>query len=355
MRRKKNSALGVKYVTGDQITNMEGALHTFVTPISKVLMFGDYMFRAGHGVQRFERKDGKQVAREVLLSAAIQMDFEMDNVTLAVCKLEKEEVVGRELGNGWETFSVYEKRDAGVRGKYDDALRRHMVAHLTQEGRLPARSEVSQHAMDRSRTIGFLETVIFTSTSVSEELVGQFAKVNHGRDIVSLELLFSTAVHQLRNEFSALEIVAPQGYVYTYDPASIFAGEIGADLLNRVMFAALKHLSSENSFKNMRAYGFNDYADKRGLDLAKAALGDQNHVKVVPKGSLFKGPKNTYDPGNIEGGEEAWLVIHNNSDAFGQNIETEGESGSLDGAVGANSSAAASLERKREDLLKYVI
>ena len=48
------------------------------------------------------------------------------------------------------------------------------------------------------------------------------------------------------------------------------------------------------------------------------------------------------------------LVIHNNSDGFGQNIETEGMVGSLDGAIGSSSSAAASLERNRKDLLDFI-
>lgn len=38
-------------------------------------------------------------------------------------------------------------------------------------------------------------------------------------------------------------------------------------------------------------------------------------------------------------------------DGFGQNIESEWESGSMDGAIGANSSASASLFREREDLV----
>lgn len=48
------------------------------------------------------------------------------------------------------------------------------------------------------------------------------------------------------------------------------------------------------------------------------------------------------------------LVLHNNSDGFGQNIETEGVS-SLDGALGVYSSAAAGLHRKRKDLMEVVV
>lgn len=306
-------------------------------------------------MQRFSGQGGKQVARQVLLGAAVQMDFETRDVMLAVCKLESEELVGELLGVGFEVLGAEEKRDKARRARYDLRLRRHMVAHLTQEARLPARTEVIRSAMDGGEALGFLERFVTSPHSRPDDMVGQFIKMNNARDVISLELLFNTAVHQVRNEISALEGLAPQGYIYTYDPASIFARVVGADLLNRVMLAALKHISSENHFANMRAYAFNDYADKAALRLTEAALEEQDHVRVLRKATLFSGPDDTYDPSSIEGGQDAWLVIHNNSDAFGQNVETEWESGSLDGAVGANSSASASLERKREDLLMYII
>ena len=49
--------------------------------------------------------------------------------------------------------------------------------------------------------------------------------------------------------------------------------------------------------------------------------------------------------------EGAMLVVHNNSDALGQNIESEYAGGSLDGVIGAYSSAAGSLMRDREGSL----
>lgn len=48
------------------------------------------------------------------------------------------------------------------------------------------------------------------------------------------------------------------------------------------------------------------------------------------------------------------LVLHNNSDAFGQNIETEGET-SMDGVIGYNSDAAVQLERGRSDLVNIIV
>jgi hypothetical protein len=53
MQRKKSSAIGVKFETHclDKITDMEGALHTFVTPIVPYCeMVGDYRFEGMHGV-----------------------------------------------------------------------------------------------------------------------------------------------------------------------------------------------------------------------------------------------------------------------------------------------------------------
>jgi len=109
----------------------------------------------------------------------------------------------------------------------------------------------------------------------------------------------------------------------------------------------------------MRVFGFNDYADKRALNLVKEALKNQLHVEVCSKSSLFQGEGGKYDleeaGDKIAGlGQGAMLVLHNNSDGFGQNIETEPSGGSLDGAVGANSSGAASVQRGRDDLVGWI-
>jgi hypothetical protein len=102
MRRKKNSALGVKWLNGDDITNMEGAMHSFVTPIiSGCEINGDYRYSpifGGHGIDRFgdtlqrSRTDGSkrkyQLTRFVVLSASIQMDFEDAKVMLSACMLD---------------------------------------------------------------------------------------------------------------------------------------------------------------------------------------------------------------------------------------------------------------------------
>jgi hypothetical protein len=355
MRNKKDSAIAVKYRSGDKITNMEGALHTFITPIVRILMFGDYVFRGSHGVSEFTDDNGKQRAREVLMSALVQMDFENRHVMLAVSKLETDAIYGEKLKEPYEVMSVRDKRDATKRTEYDLKLRKHMIAHLTQDSYLPSRASVHGIRMSRTDSLRLLENYIMSPTPNPQELIGKYTKINNSSDdVVSLELLVNAAMDQLRNELSALEILAPQGYIYTYDPASIFAREIGADFLNRTMLAALKTLSSAGSFTNMKAYAFNDYADKGAIKLVQHALERQSHVRVLSKSDLFRGTRDAYDASMVAGGEGSWLVVHNNSDGFGQNIETEGAGGSLDGALGANSSAAASMERGRKDLLSYV-
>ncbi|PQE20093.1 Glycoside hydrolase protein [Rutstroemia sp. NJR-2017a BBW] len=371
MRRKKDSALGVKFIRKDEITNMEGALHTFVIPVvPRCEMIGDYRYSAelgGHGVVLFgdidvesgdkkvKPKQSVRLTRTVVMSASIHMDFEGLGVMLKVCKLDSMEVLGADLGSqeGWKPLAVEEKHDETTRSEYDKMLHQHMVFHLTKDRKLPSKSSI-KNPMSYAEALEFLEDVILGDENISEAVFRKYAKL-HNKEVVSLELLFNVAFEQARNEFSALEALCPQGYVYTYDPASIFALAIKPPLLNRLMITAFKDLSNYNQFKNLKIFAFNNYAEPGILSLVSKALEKQKGVYVVDKAQLFKGPEWKYNISAFQQAEGAMLVIHNNSDGFGQNIETEGESGSLDGAIGSNSSAAASLERNREDLLKFVV
>ncbi|EPE29981.1 hypothetical protein GLAREA_01141 [Glarea lozoyensis ATCC 20868] len=371
MRKKKNGALGVKWVKGDELTNMEGAMHTFVTPvISKCEMNGDYRYNpviGGHGVDRFgdvieiPGTDGNrqkyQLTRSVVLSASIQMDFENGKVMLNACMLEESETIGVDLlsDSAWVVLEKKAKQDDKRRRAYDETLKRHMIYHLTASRTLPARKN-AKDLFSIDGTIQLLESFIKTLNASTDKMVGVFTSLDN-RQIVSIEFLFNTALEQVRNEIAALEFLCTQGYVYTYDPASIFARKISAKILNRLMLAALKHLSDQHKFANMRVFGFNDYADKNAINLAHSALRKQEHVVVTSKQDLFNGTggmNGLYNVAHISQAVGAMLVIHNNSDGFGQNIETEAMTGSLDGAIGSSSSAAASLERSRENLLDFV-
>jgi hypothetical protein len=370
MRRKKSSAIAVKFeaqnTRWDEITDMEGALHTFVTPIIPYCeIVGDYRYQYGHGVTEFGTKNEKVLVRRVVMSAGIQMDFEDHQVMLRACRLDGQKVVGCD-GGEWEILSVEEKQDRVKRKEYDEMIRRHLVFHLTRDRILPAMSK-TEKPLTVEEAVILLETLISSTSDISDALVDKFMETP-GDQIISLELLFNTAIQQARNEFSALEALCPQGYIYTYDPASIFAAQIGWEILNRLMLAAVKVLSDRNWFEKLRVFAFNDFVDASAVVLAEKALRKQVGVMVVRKASLFGGVKGQYDiSGFAERDEsslnlaqstskrleEAMLVIHNNSDGFGQNIETEHAS-SLDGAIGTNSSAAASLKRDRKDLLDFV-
>ncbi|KAG9241758.1 hypothetical protein BJ878DRAFT_482644 [Calycina marina] len=348
MRKKKNGALGVKFVPSggqgsrpDEITNMEGALHSFVTPVIGICeIAGDYRYHGKHGIVAFgddaveDRRQRKRLTRTVVLSASIMLDFEDVSIMLKVCCLEGHEIIGKDKGPVWNVMRIDDKQIDEKRHSYDEALKRHMIYHLKSSGSMPSRREVT-YAMDVKSTVKFLEDAIHLKEDKAAMIIGRFSEIQTGR-IISLELLFNAAVHQVQNELSALEAMCPQGYVYTYDPASIFAQKIGAPILNRLVLLAFAHFSAHNTFHNLRVFAFNDYAEKRGVALARASLSAQSHVMIIPAA------------------QGALLVIHNNSDAFGQNIETEWETGSLDGAVGFNCSGAASLERSRPDLLSFV-
>jgi hypothetical protein len=371
MRNKKNGALGVKWVKGDEITNMEGAMHSFVTPvISRCEMNGDYRYNpaiGGHGIVRFgdvlqsPSTDGSnqkyQLTRSVVLSASIQMDFENTKVMLSACTLEESETVGVDLlsDRKWGILEKKAKQDNKQRRAYDEMLRRHTIYHLTASHSLPARKS-AKDLLNIDGTIQLLESFIKSPNESTDGIVGRFTSLDN-RQIISIEFLFNTAVEQTKNELAALEVLCPQGYVYTYDPASIFARRFSPKILNRLMLAALKHLSEQQKFANMKVFGFNNYADKNAINLVRLALRKQEHVVVTSKQDLFNGAggvKGLYDVAHIPQAVGAMLVIHNNSDGFGQNVETEAMVGSLDGAVGSSSSAAASLERSREDLLDFV-
>ncbi|CRX38483.1 hypothetical protein [Estrella lausannensis] len=362
MRNKKDSALGVKYVPGDSITNMEGAMHTFVTPITKIVMTGDYRWSGSHGAAKLNG------GREVILSAAIHPDFERQGVhavVLPIVALGDTAIEGEELTEDFiplaERFPPSSKQFSEALSAYEEALKRHMVYHLTKEHRLPAREAAEGIALGPEEANQLLDALICDdashamaeadekgeSGSISDRFNGVY--VNLGSHILSLEALYSLYLQQVINEFSALEATLPQGYVYTIDPPSIFAAVIGVEnvaLLNRLQLLALKELNKKSPLVHLKVIGFNGYADPKCLDLYKVVFEDK---EVVSKTSLFAGAGGKYSF------EKAYaLVEHNNSDAFGQNIETEGAS-SKDGVIGVYSDAAHHLQRDRNDLLDYIV
>ncbi|KAI0032387.1 hypothetical protein K488DRAFT_85928 [Vararia minispora EC-137] len=336
MRDKKDRAISVKFQKGrnDSITNMEGAMHTFLTPVVPVFLHGDYQYVHGHRMYPLPDYKDTQTARIVVLSALVQPDFQDAQVMVQLSRLGQKEFVGAPLPDGFRPISIQAKQNSEDRLTYDIGLKQHLVTHLTALRCLPPLSAVSPISVTDAEAL--LTSMICTDTI---RRVNAFVRIDSGA-VLSLELLFRAALEQTRNEFRALERLCIRGYVYTFDPPAIFARKISAALLNRLMIGALHALARETTLARLRVYGFNDYDDPAALPLVRRALAPQPVVAVMSKATLL-GPNGTYAP--PEGCRDALLVIHNNSDAFGQNIETEQPGGSLDGTIGAYSSAAASL------------
>ncbi|KAH7098630.1 hypothetical protein BKA62DRAFT_712313 [Auriculariales sp. MPI-PUGE-AT-0066] len=236
-----------------------------------------------------------------------------------------------------------------------------MIYHLVSSHKLPALPSVAESAIKDTQARVLLERLAAGDfpegvTDVRSGVKDVFVVERHA-GILSLEILFMTALHHLRNELSALEhLCAGSGYVYSYDPPRIFAQMLeGPEIINRCLAAALRALVDAGSiFSNMRGFAFGDYADPDVVPIFAKALSAFKDIPVIPKNDLFPGPEYTYKPPSPSMAG-ALLVLHNNSDGFGQNIETEGPGGSLDGQIGSFSSAAASLHRKHPHLIDHIV
>lgn len=339
MRNKKDGALGVKYEPGDEITLMDAAMHTFVTPVCDAVLTGDVHWigkLAGHIF-------GQNQVRPIIMSAAIHPDFEFDNVVLPLIRLGQESVEGAEMGH-LSIPDAEEKRNVAAREAYDAKLKRHMIYHLSPDHRLPAVSEIYPTTiLSMDQAIGYLGGVMGRPLS-KRPLFGLYARTDQG-DVISLEVLFHIYLEQIRNEFKVLNPNTPQGYIYTISPPSIFSKHIGgAGLMNRLQALAMQTLHSENLFSSMHALAFNTYHDPEMVHLFQKAL---PNIRVMKMTDLYDAHQQYVGPAGLA------LVLHNNSDAFGQNIETEGPT-SLDGVIGSYSDAALHFDRARADLLDYV-
>lgn len=268
MRSKKGSAIGVKFEkikhNPDRITNMEGALHTFVNPMVEVLIHGDYIWSGGRSIQRFGSQGGRQIARRVLLSALVQQDFENEEVMLKVARLEDLEFIG--LPTLPEMLSVQAKQDDERRRKYDWDIRRYIIYHLIPSHRLPTRKSATSTAMDLQQTLAFLADLIRNHPADSLPSLVQGTAIRYQTYFISLEVLFMTALHQIRNEFYLLEqLCSGQGYLYSFNPPAIFMrfGDHGTELLSRVHVAALKLFAHVSKVEACKSIAWSDLRVRR--------------------------------------------------------------------------------------------
>ncbi|KAI4795599.1 hypothetical protein E4T44_12295, partial [Aureobasidium sp. EXF-8845] len=258
MRCKKRTALGVKWTKGDKITNMEGAIHTFVTSIELAWLHGEKGYNKGHTFTPYLPSGKFRTGRQVLISNMIHQDFETKEVMMEVSALAKNKTT---LTVDFEIPTTKEKQSDDVRDKYDDCLRRLLVYNLTADGELPSIEKGSPSAMSRSQAKSFLANKVLkgecsdTLGQVRNKFFWMDSKPKKDTPLLSLEILVTTAYHQFRNELDALErICKHQGYTYTFSAPKIFIGEFGITdgLMACIYSAGLKHYLQTTKVQNMR-------------------------------------------------------------------------------------------------------
>ncbi|KAG9947313.1 hypothetical protein KCU85_g5840, partial [Aureobasidium melanogenum] len=357
MRCKKRTALAVKFQKGDKITNMEGAMHTFVTSLELAWLHGERGYNKGHTFTPYLPSGNFRRGRQVLISNMIHQDFETDEVMMTLASLTKSKTT---LIADFEIPSTEEKQSDDVRNRYDDALRRLMVCSLVLDGELPSIEVGSAKAMSRTQAKSFLAKKVLEADcrnvleQVRNSLFWLTATSKRDIPLLSLELLVATAYHQFRNEMDALErICKHQGYIYTFSAPKIFIEEFGSEdgLMACIYAAELKHYLQTTKPRKMRVFQLPEVPGQWGLWM-RTALSAAPEVRVMTKQELYskEDPSDCYNPPY----EGTMLVLHNCSDAFGQNIRYETGAGSLDAIIGRFTSAAGSLLNDREDLVSMV-
>ncbi len=358
---KRKKALATKFQPQDPnpITNAEALYSQLRVQLTACHAAGDIIYQG-----QYSRFSG-DTTRPVIVSTNIHPDYEfgsnnldravMWQLTAAGSYARK----GEPLPDDFTVLAAQEKRDPEKLAEYEAMLLADLIYHCTEDHLIPALSDIPpENILSQQNAAALFESIIKNPTAdIQKELKGKYIQIQGDNNSVhSLEILFSLYVHQLRNEFSGLEATLPQGYVYTIDPPSIFAKAFDAQAMNRLQILGMKHLFTNTPPVNVKVIAFNDNTDKGYLPLLRAAVPET--VTVCPKyaqdGGVYKPQEIQTDGGkaktvpvyNIQ--QPYALVIHNNDDAFGDNITNEEGFGSLDAVVGALTTAANCLKRQQE-------
>ncbi|BGP50263.1 hypothetical protein JCM10450v2_006179 [Rhodotorula kratochvilovae] len=366
MRNKRDSAITTKYLPGTAITNGEAALHSFVTALVPTTMCGDYAWQGGHSVIELgTTPDARhRLGRRVILSTALHQDFEDGQVAELFYAVEREVLEGRDISayGPFRVPSVEEKDNNAARASYDLRLKRHAVHHLVRSRVLPALGDLPYPPWSVAQATTLLKRHFATSPSepTSTTVQSRFLLLASGT-VLSLEFLYVSYVASLSNELSKLEALCPAaqgGYAYTFSPPSIFARRLPPEFSTLLVLLALHELVLASSpapapaLPAMRLFALGAHTPALAalLPLARSAL--PSHIALLTREQLFPPPGGTLVlPPSAE---RAALVLHNNSDAFGQNVQSEQAGGSLDGVLGAWGDASRGLRRERADLCHWV-
>jgi hypothetical protein len=355
MRKKRDKAIGTKYIKNDKdskITNMEACLHTFVTPICIIYMNGDYKYTDRHGTIKFQSDQ----MRPVILSASIQLDFETMEVFAEFLNVPSDIIEGIEKP---PSLPFIDQQDSLDIASYETNLKKYMYYHLFSHHKYASYKKIINF---NTTPKDIIDTVIngINQSNLNIHNLFFFSHCKFNEKItISLLALFNVYRYQLTNEFVVFEKYLKQGYIYTINPPVIFATQLNSEninedninysvvLLNIIQMLNIWYLS-ELHIKYLKIIAFDDYNDKITIGLYRKLFINKG-IKIMSKKDLLD------DNNNYIITEKYALIIHNNSDAFGQNIETEADGGSLDGAIGANSSAAWALNRNMKGLCNYII
>ncbi|GAA5981003.1 hypothetical protein JCM11641_001427 [Rhodosporidiobolus odoratus] len=382
MANKRDSAIASKYRKGTSITNMEAALHSFVTALAKVTQCADYAWQGGHSAAPLgTTSSGRdRLGRRVVLSTSLHCDFERDEVAELFFAVEEQTVLGVDVlaAGTLRVPGVQEKNDDAFRLAYDCALKRHAVFHLLPLHSLPSIYALPHRPWSIEEAVSTLSRYLATPFSAQTPTPTAFLQDRSVRltvqphRVLSLSMLLATHVHLLANELSALEsLVDPVtltsrvgrlkgGYAYTFDPPSIFSRRFSTVLSTLLTICALRELvlsspSPSPAFPKMRLFALTTFTPELASLLPRLRLTLPPHIRIISRSDLFPPPSLTLATADqIPELEGTMLVIHNNSDAFGQNIETEERGGSVDGEVGWWGDGARALRRDRVDLLRWV-
>ncbi|KAF2434412.1 hypothetical protein EJ08DRAFT_646391 [Tothia fuscella] len=213
MRNKKDSAIAEKFKTDphvyeDQITMIEGALHTFVTPIVPITTHGDYVWDIYHNTFTFGNRAGHQLARKAVMSGLVQQDFEKDNVMMQVCACGENEIIGTNVFP--KMIDLHGKHKTETRQKYETQLRHYLVYHLTAAHKLPAAGKVKD--MTKEEAMEWLAEIV-QSPKPAADIPKLFRRrfFHHTYEhyyegttknyVLSLEIIFNSALCQVKNDF----------------------------------------------------------------------------------------------------------------------------------------------------------
>jgi hypothetical protein len=341
-QNRKHLALGKKYSPGDKISNAQGMLSSIAMAVCcKTVAFYDALW-IGSSV---EKEFSYDKIREVIVSGTVQPDFELggcSQVAMPVFELGDEAKVGERLSYEYlkEIPTPARLSSEGVREGYDNSLNKHMIWHLTQAHHLPAKNEV--HSSKMAQEVLDLADQKIRNPGVGFE--NEFLQLANGK-VLSLEALYNFYYMQLTNELQSLESFN-RDYCYTIDPPNIFVRQFGdhrdKKVLNRLNLLALKQVLIDNpGLNHMKTIAFNGFADREAIAFGKDLFKEQfssSPILFCEKSDIIN--MVTAEVERLPKGQI--LVLHNNSDAFGNNIENE-EATSLDGVVGCATGAYLGL------------